>query len=313
MTLDMTLVVQDADLVANGIRSLRLGRPDGGPLPRYVPGSHLVVECGDGRRNAYSLTGSGTASTEYRISVLHKPDGRGGSSWMHRVPVGDTVRVTAPRSAFAPVATARRHLLIAGGIGVTPLLSHTRAAAEWGRPFTLLYGYRPGAGAHLDELRELCGTRLREFPEQAPFIGALRQELRRQPLGTHVYVCGPGGLIDAVCEMARDAGWPDERVHAERFSADDLDPGVPFTARLARSGRAVGVPTGVSLLDALEKAGIAVPNMCRQGVCGECRVGVRTGRAEHRDLFLSAAERAAGDSVMCCVSRSLDEELELDL
>jgi ferredoxin-NADP reductase len=309
----MTLVVRDAAMVTESIRSLRLSRPDGGLLPPYVPGSHLVVECGAGRRNAYSLTGSGAASDEYRISVLHKPDGRGGSGWMHRLSIGDRVKVWAPRSAFAPVATARRHLLVAGGIGVTPLLSHARAAVEWGRPFTLLYGYRPGAGAHLDELRELCGDRLCELPGRGRLVGALRRELRRQPLGTHAYVCGPGGLIDAVCEMARDAGWPRERVHVERFSAEDLDPGAPFTARLARSGRAIEVPAGVSLLDALERAGVEVPNMCRQGVCGECRVGVRAGRPEHRDLYLSDAERAAGDSMMCCVSRGRDEELELDL
>ncbi|WP_344956023.1 PDR/VanB family oxidoreductase [Actinomadura miaoliensis] len=309
----MTLVVREAGTAAAGIRTLTLARPDGGVLPPYVPGSHLVVECGGERRNAYSLTGSGAASAAYRISVRCDPGGRGGSRWMHRLPVGATVRVSAPRSAFPPVATARRHLLIAGGIGVTPLLSHARAAAAWDRPFRMLYAYRPGCGAHVEELRELCGDRLGEFHGRRAFLRAVRRELGRQPLGTHLYVCGPGGLIDAVCEAARDLGWPAERVHAERFSADDLDPGRPFTARLARSGRAIPVPAGVSLLEALEKAGVAVASMCRQGVCGECRVGVRAGRPEHRDLFLTPAERAAGDAVMCCVSRSLDETLELDL
>ncbi|MFD0851737.1 ferredoxin reductase, partial [Actinomadura adrarensis] len=119
------LVVQAVESVADGIRTFVLGPVDGGLLPAFVPGSHLVVHCGAGRRNAYSLTGSGAASHEYRISVLLKPESdRGGSEWMHRLAVGDRITVDGPRSAFPPVATARHHLLIAGGIGVTPLLSH---------------------------------------------------------------------------------------------------------------------------------------------------------------------------------------------
>jgi ferredoxin len=159
----------------------------------------------------------------------------------------------------------------------------------------------------------LCGERLQEFSGRDKFAVALREALECQPLGTHAYVCGPSGLIDTVCELAGDAGWPEQRVHVERFSADDLEPGRPFTARLARSGIDVEVPSGVSLLEALERADIQVPNMCRQGVCGECRVGVRSGRPEHRDLYLSEAERAPGDAMMCCVSRALDGKVEVEL
>jgi ferredoxin-NADP reductase len=304
------LVVRAVEPVGEGVRAFVLGLPDGGALPPFVPGSHLVVHCGEGRRNAYSLTGSGAVAEAYRISVLRLSD-CAGSGWMHRLSVGDVVMADGPRSAFPPVATARHHLLIAGGIGVTPLLSHARAAIEWGRSFTLLYAHR--SGAHADELRELCGERLQEFSGRDKFAVALREALECQPLGTHAYVCGPSGLIDTVCELAGDAGWPEQRVHVERFSADDLEPGRPFTARLARSGIDVEVPSGVSLLEALERADIQVPNMCRQGVCGECRVGVRSGRPEHRDLYLSEAERAPGDAMMCCVSRALDGKVEVEL
>ncbi|WP_395105251.1 PDR/VanB family oxidoreductase [Actinomadura sp. SCN-SB] len=298
------------EAVGDGVLSFALAPPGGRGLPPFVPGSHLVVHCGERRRNAYSLTGSGAPSAEYRISVLGA-SADGGSAWMHRLSVGDEVKAEGPRSAFPPVATARHHLLIAGGIGVTPLLSHTRAAVEWGRSFTLFYAHR--TGAHADELRELCGERLREFSGRDEFTVALRDALRSQPLGTHAYVCGPSGLIDAVRGLAAEAGWPDQRIHVERFSADDLEPGRPFTARLARSGIEVEVPSGVSLLEALERAGVEVPHMCRQGVCGECRVGVLSGRPEHRDLFLSEGERAAGDAMMCCVSRALDGKVEVDL
>lgn len=295
-----------------GVRELALRRPDGGRLPGYPPGSHLVLRCG-ARRNAYSLTGDGSAGEEYRISVRLLPDGAGGSAFIHLLQPGDLVGASRPRSAFAPVSTARHHLLVAAGIGVTPVLSHARAAIRWGWSFSVVYGYRPGAAAHLGELRELCGNLLVEARSRVELRAAVTAALSAQAMGTHVYVCGPGPLTALVEQTAAELGWPAERVHAERFAAADLDPGEPFVARLARSGGQVAVEPGVSLLAALEAAGVPAPSMCRQGVCGECRVGVTAGRPQHRDLYLSEAERAAGDAVMTCVSRCLDEELELDL
>ena len=297
---------------APGIRTVALRRPGGGLLPGYPPGSHVVVECGD-RRNAYSLTGDGSPSETYGVSVLLCPGGDGGSAFVHALRPGDLVTATGPRSAFAPVSTARHHVLVAGGIGITPMLSHARAAVRWGRSFELLYGHRPGAGAHLPELRELCGPRLSAHDATPDLLERVRGVLADSPIGTHVYVCGPAPLIAFVEETAAALGWPEARLHAERFSAAELDPGAPFTARLARSGTRLTVPAGTSLLSALKSAGVAVPSMCRQGVCGECRLPVRSGRPLHRDLYLSDAERAAGDAVMACVSRCADEELELDL
>ncbi|SEP20546.1 PDR/VanB family oxidoreductase [Trujillonella endophytica] len=297
---------------APGIRTLTLRRPGGGLLPGHPPGSHLVLDCG-GRRNAYSLTGDGMPAAEYRISVLLCPDGAGGSAAVHRWRAGDRVTATGPRSAFAPVSTARHAVLVAGGIGITPLLSHARAAVRWGRSFELLYGHRPGAGAHLAELHALCGDRLGVHEDTAELLARIGSVLADRPLGTHVHVCGPAPLIAFVEDTAGALGWPADRVHAERFSAADLDPGEPFVARLARSGLRVPVPAGTSLLAALEAAGVAVPSMCRQGVCGECRLPVTAGRPLHRDLYLAEPERAAGDAVMACVSRCADDELELDL
>ena len=145
------------------------------------------------------------------------------------------------------------------------------------------------------------------------FLTRIGEALATAPLGTHLYVCGPAPLMDSVVQRAGQLGWPSERVHTERFSAAALDPGEPFEVVLARTGRQVAVPSGVSLLEALESEGVDVPNMCRQGVCGECRVPVLAGRPVHRDLFLGEDERAAGDSIMCCVSRSTGPLLELDL
>ncbi|MBO1267273.1 PDR/VanB family oxidoreductase [Arthrobacter cavernae] len=315
----LELAVADSKYIAPDIREIVLRRISAGQqevLPSYIPGSHIVIECG-GRANAYSLTGSGDSPEEYRISVQLRPDGRGGSSAVHRFRHGERVKVSGPRSAFPPVATARRHLLIAGGIGITPILSHLRAAAAWGREAELLYSFRPGHAAHLEDIRALCGSSpslfLMEFTERKAFRTGLAEALRRQPLGTHLHVCGPLGFMDSVIAEARSACWPESRLHLEAFGAADLDPGKPFTAHLARTGRSVDVPSGTSLLEALENSGVPVPNLCRQGVCGECRIPVSKGRPEHRDLYLSESDKAANTTIMCCVSRSHEPHLELEL
>lgn len=308
----LDVVLTDVTDQTSSIRSFTFRDPSGGVLPAYTPGSHVVVQCGD-KANAYSLTGSGFLPEEYTISVLRADDGGGGSAAMHRLVPGARVTVSRPRSAFAPVATARRHLLIAGGIGITPMLSHLRAAAEWGRSASLLYSYRPGAGAHLDDVRELCGEKLLECPDRSSFRAALAEQLTQQPLGTHLYVCGPLDFMATVLSAAAEAGWPSSRLHSEPFGSADLYPGEPFSVTLSRSGTVLDVPSGTSLLDALETAGHNVPFMCRQGVCGECVLPVLRGAPEHRDLYLSDAEKAANNSIMCCVSRSRDAGLEIDL
>jgi ferredoxin-NADP reductase len=299
------LVVEDV-VDSGAVRTLTLAAPDGASLPGYVPGSHVVVDCG-GRANAYSLLGDGVAPREYRLSVLHRPDGVGGSRWLHERHVGDRLQVSPPRSAFPPVAAATHHLLIAGGIGVTPLLSHARAAERWGRPYTFLYRYR--SGAHLAELRELCGQRLVELTDRAGFARTLSTALTGQPLGTHLYVCGPASFTQSVLTAAADAGWPAVRLHAERFSADVLAAGRPF--RVQVGDREYHVPSGVSLLETLERSGHTVPFRCRQGVCGECVLDVVSGRVEHRDLYLSEQEKAAGNQMLPCVSRAADDYVEV--
>jgi ferredoxin-NADP reductase len=294
------------------VRSFTFRDPERGQLPGFVPGSHIVVRCG-AKANAYSLTGSGLHPTAYTISVRRADDGAGGSAAMHRISVGDTVTVSRPRSAFPPVSNATHHLLIAGGIGITPMLSHARAANEWGRPSSLIYSYRHGEGAHLEEVRAAFATGLTECPDREGFGRVLQNALVTQLLGTHLYVCGPAEFMKTVLTQAELAGWPADRLHSEPFGAADQAPGQPFRVRLARSGKRLSVPAGQSLLEALEGSGTAVPNMCRKGVCGECAVPVLRGRVEHRDLFLTDEEKAANNTAMCCVSRSQDQELELDL
>jgi dimethylamine monooxygenase subunit B len=308
----LQLEVTDVNPQTESIVSITLADPSGARLPSYVPGSHLVVQYGSGV-NAYSLTGSGNGPTEYTISVLRVEDGAGGSVAMHQLGVGDRVYVSRPRSAFAPASTATHHLLIAAGIGITPVLSHARSAADRGTTSSLIYVYRPGAGAHVEEARDLLGEGLTECSDRNSFQKVLTEQLMTQTLGTHLYVCGPAAFMDAVLDQARELGWPPARLHSEAFGAAELDDGEPFTVNLVRSGLKLDVPAGVSLLETLEKAGKTIPNMCRKGICGECVLPVLRGTPQHRDLYLTDQEKSKNTTMMCCVSRSEDPELELDL
>ena len=304
----LTLEVVALDDGVPGIRTLTLARADRGVLPSFTPGSHLVIQCAGGA-NAYSLTGETTAPREYVVSVLECPQGRGGSSWIHRdVTVGTTVVTHPPRSAFPPVLRATRHLLIAAGIGITPMVSHLRSARRWGRDVRLLYVHREGRGAYLDEIARLT-DHAAFFTDRAVFLSELSPALAAQPFGTHVYICGPSQFIDDVVATATGLGWPHSRIHVEHFGGD-LAPGDPFEVELCSSGDVFTVESGVSLLESLTAHGHAVPSLCHQGVCGECRVPVRSGTVLHRDLYLTDEERR--DSMMACVSRG-SGRLELDL
>ncbi len=282
-------------------------------LTAYQPGSHLIVTAGE-KRNAYSLVDDGINPTSYRISVLRRGEG-GGSDWIHdHLTPGATLEVEGPRSMFPAILEQRHALLVAGGIGVTPILSHARARVRAGGSADIVYSYRPGHAAHLDELRELAtapGVSLHEVTTVEDTVAILGARFEAQPLGTHAYACGPVPMLETYVRLAARAGWPTARVHLERFSAPEQDPGAHFRAVVASTGDILDVPPGVSLLQRLLDGGYDVANLCRQGVCGECRIPVRAGVIEHRDFVLSDNERAAGDSMLCCVSRGQDIEVDL--
>jgi ferredoxin-NADP reductase len=317
---ELRLLVAAVTPAAGDVVQLTLADPGGGPLPSHPPGSHLGLRWHPGRVNCYSLTNDGDAPAAYTVSVLRTPDSRGGSAWAHGLRAGDPVDAIAPRSTFPVAARARRHLLVAGGIGITPLLSHARWHHRWGSDFTLYYCHRPGRGAHLRELRALCddqrddqrGERLRAYESRGALWADLAPALRRQPLGTQLYVCGPPSMIGAVTAAAESAHWAASRIRSEAFGAPADGPRAPFRATLA-AGRRIDVSAEETLLEALERAGAGVPSLCRSGICGECRTPVASGRVDHRDLVLSAAEKDSGHWIMPCVSRAAGDELELAL
>jgi ferredoxin-NADP reductase len=297
------------------VTRFRFEHPEGAALPLFSGGAHVVVEMPDDgtlRRNAYSLISDPLDGSGYEIAVRREDGGRGGSRFMHgKVAVGDMLRVGAPVNLFALDLRAKKHVLIAGGIGITPFLSQLRQLAQLQLPFELHYAARSRS--------EAAGLKL--LPEAPQIHVHISEEGNRmdlgailagQPLGTHVYTCGPEGLIAAVEETAARLGWTRGALHAEAFLAPP--PGKPFEVTLARSGITITVGPHQSLLEAMEEAKVEAPWLCRGGACGQCETAVLSckGRIEYHDHWLSEDERAAQAKIMPCVSRFQGEELILD-
>ncbi|MBA4242813.1 MAG: oxidoreductase [Pseudomonas sp.] len=280
-----------------------------GTLPGFSCGSHVqVVLPTEGRtlRNAYSLLGDPRDSGVYRIAVRLQETSRGGSRYLHeQVRVGDRLQIGAPSNLFALHSQARHHILVAGGIGITPFMAYladlqASDVATPGASFELHYAYRSGlTDAYASELRERLGERFHGYDAAAGQRLDCASLFAGKPLGSHLYVCGPQRLLDELKTLAEAQGWSAGRLHWEAFAAPE--PGQPFTVELARSGQRLQVPGDHSLLEALEAAGVEVPNLCRGGVCGQCTTRYLSGEVEHRDHYLDEQQR--GEALMPCVSR----------
>ena len=275
-----------------------------GSLPGFSCGSHVqVVLPTEGRtlRNAYSLLSDPRDRGAYRIAVRLQDDSRGGSRYLHeRVRVGDRLQIGAPSNLFALHSQARHHILVAGGIGITPFMAYLSELQAQGASFELHYAYRSGlTDAYANELRERLGERFRGYDAAAGQRLHCAELFSGKPLGSHLYVCGPQRLLDELKTLAECHGWSAGRLHWEAFAAPE--PGEPFTVELARSGQRLQVAGDHSLLEALEAAGVEVPNLCRGGVCGQCTTRYLSGAVEHRDHYLDEQQRGA--ALMPCVSR----------
>ncbi len=315
---EIPVVVSDIEQATPTVRRFRLTAASGQPLPHFAAGSHVVVMMESGERiirNAYSLVDRAEDGSSYSIGVLKTRDSRGGSRFMHeRVEVGSRLKISMPVNLFPVFAPGRRHLLVAGGIGVTPIYAMADELKRQGADYEIHYAVRDEAhGAFVGELRERHGDRLTLYRSDLSEVLAVREILPGQPFGTHLYVCGPQGMIDAVLEGGREAGWPKEHLHSEHFQAPPS--GDPFSARLAKAGITCEVRSDQSLLEALEEAGVDAPFLCRGGACGQCEVAVvdADGELVHNDHYLSEDERSSGRKIMLCVSRLKGRELVLDL
>jgi vanillate O-demethylase ferredoxin subunit len=312
--------------LAEDICAFELRAVDGAMLPAFAAGAHIDVLLPGGLTRQYSLCNDPAERERYLIAVLREPSSRGGSVAMHdKVGVGEVLTISAPRNHFPLVGDAERHLLLAGGIGVTPILAMAEtlgaqgATGPHGATFEFHYCTRSLARtAFLDRLRAApWGERLRLHlddgpPAQRLDLGALLGVPRP---GTHLYVCGPRGFMDAVLGQARGAGWPEAQLHWEFFAGDAAKTAGDgaFEVRLARSGRVVHVPADRTVVQALEAEGISVPTSCEQGVCGTCITRVLEGVPDHRDLYFTPEEQAANDQFTPCCSRAKSARLVVDL
>jgi ferredoxin-NADP reductase len=314
----IAVAVTAVEQVTPLIKHFTLADASGAPLPAFSGGSHVVVVMhGDGRvhRNPYSLLSPPNERDRYQIAVRRMEPSRGGSQFMHeRIRVGSRLEIAHPVNLFPLDKIARKHLMIAGGIGITPFLAQLEDLRGRGVPYELHYAVRsPEHAAFHERLRSRAGDRLRMYYGSEGQRIDCDSLLTSQPLGTHLYVCGPAALIEQVVATARACGWSGSHIHWEQFSAPPV--GDAFDVFLARAQRKVHVLPDQSLLEAIEAAGVEVPYLCRGGVCGFCKTRVLEADGEllHHDHYLTEAERAKGASIMPCVSRANCKTLVLDL
>jgi vanillate O-demethylase ferredoxin subunit len=293
---------------------------DGGPLPAFSAGSHVDVHLPGGLTRQYSLCNDPTESHRYLIGVLRDPASRGGSAAMHDlVAEGQVLQISAPNNHFPIAHDASRHLLLAGGIGVTPILCMAERLANTGADFEMHYCTRsPERTAfHQRIAASSFASKVQfHFDDGAPEQKLNLAELLSAPAsGVHLYVCGPKGFMDAVLNTAREKGWPEVQLHYEFFAGTvtPSDSDASFEVQVASSGKIVVVPKDKTVVQALADAGVDVQVSCEQGVCGTCLTRVIEGIPDHKDMYLTPEEQAANDQFLPCCSRSKSPRLVLDL
>jgi ferredoxin-NADP reductase len=312
------LIVRGRSTPAEGVVVLDLAHPESQDLPPWEPGAHIDLVLGDGLTRQYSLCGNPRDRGVWRVGVLLDPNSRGGSQFVHdNLDEGATVRVRGPRNHF-PLVDSPTYRFIAGGIGITPIAAMIEAVQRAGSEWTLLYGGRTRASmAFADELVERYPDRVTVWPQDERGILDLDSLLKDPEDNALVYCCGPEPLLAVVEQHC--APWPSGTLHIERFTAkapsaeqavEALD---QFEVVCQRSGITVEITADKSILETLEEADVPIMASCYEGVCGTCEARVLEGTPDHRDSMLTEPERAAGEVMLVCVSRSRTERLVLDL
>ncbi len=322
MTMDvLNLAVKAVQAETPNIRSLVLGRPDGGALPGWGAGAHIDLHLPGGDTRSYSLINTSTepAATvrpaAYRLGVRLDEASKGGSSFVHGLRPGDLVTASLPKNHFAVPEGEGETVLLAGGIGVTPIMSMAAELSARGRPYRMVYAGRSRAHlAFLEEIEGLCGGALAIHCDDNAGVYNLAALMESLPSPTPLCVCGPPPMIEGAIDKAKALGWAEGRLRFEIFSAPAPNGGdTAFEVVLAQSGKRVAVQADQSILDALVAAGEAPMSDCKRGECGICQAGVLEGTPDHRDYYLSEKERSSNTVIQICVSRSKTRVLVLDL
>ncbi|MCG7522550.1 Rieske 2Fe-2S domain-containing protein [Ruegeria sp. Ofav3-42] len=313
---DLRVTVAEKEMTADDILKVRFESIKGG-LPTFQPGAHIDVHLQNGLIRQYSLTNGPGETDHYTIGVKRDPNSRGGSVAIHDdVKKGDVLAISAPRNNFPLRRDAVHTILIAGGIGVTPMIAMARALNVQGLSFEFHYFVQ--GESHIAFSQEIS-----EFENAISYHMGLSPEETGKKLGEvlsepgharHVYVCGPGPMLDATRKTAADQGWADACVHFEYFkNENEVDDSGSFEIDLARSALTLTVNDGQSILEVLRDNGINMPSSCELGACGTCQCGVIEGDVLHQDVYLTDEEKAANKSIMTCVSRAKSKRLILDI
>ena len=314
----LALKVARRSQLTSDVASFRLEHPEGLPLPSFAPGAHIDVHLTDDLVRQYSLCNDAGGADHYLIAVKRELNSRGGSKAMHSIREGSLLTVGLPRNNFPISDQASFHLLLAGGIGITPLLSMARQLQRDNKPFQLEYFSRsadctPFYDVISAEMDAQAGFNIGLAPEDVR--ARLATILRDRPKGAHVYVCGPSPFIKMATELASQ-NWPPESIHLEHFSPQQdiaQNNNRPFLVTLAQSNRQFEVPADKSILEVLRQNRIPCDSSCREGVCGSCMVAVLEGEVDHRDSYLSPSEKEQGELMMICVSRAKNGALKIDM
>lgn len=310
------VTIADKQMIAQDICLFELRPLNGEPLAPFTPGAHLGITVPNGEMRKYSLCNDPDEADRYVIAVKKELGGRGGSvSLIDETQTGDEIAITPPRNDFALKPGPSSYILIAGGIGITPIramIKHLMATRA--KPFKLYYFTRcPEMMAFRDEFMapEFRGKVVIHHDGGDPDKAYDLWPVLEEPKGAHLYCCGPRGLMEAVRDMT--GHWSSAAVHFEDFGAAKARPedNTPFTVVLAKSGERFEVPIDKSILEVLREAGKILPSSCESGTCGTCRTRLVSGEPDHRDLALAEHERAR--NIMICVSRAKSAELVLDL
>jgi vanillate O-demethylase ferredoxin subunit len=317
---DLSVRVARKSTEAVDICTFELIHSEGKSLPAFSAGSHIDVHMPNGVTRQYSLCNDPSEGHRYLIGVLRDPASRGGSETMHEmVAEGETLRISAPKNHFPLAHQAVHSVLLAGGIGVTPILCMAERLAMTGASFEMHYctRSRDRTAFHGRIAASSFASRVQFHFDDGPAEQKLQiQSLVAAPRsGVHLYVCGPKGFMDAILNAARAAGWPAEQLHYEFFSAGAISSvdDATFKVKLASSGKIVLVAKDQTVVRALAAAGIEVPTSCEQGVCGTCLTRVLEGEPDHKDAYLTPEEQEKNDQFLPCCSRSKSRLLVLDL
>lgn len=307
-------VIAEVEVLTPTLRKFVIAA-QGTRFPAVSAGSHVVLGFGDASRrykNAYSVVSATPDGRELSVIVRRAPQSRGGSAFLHdQAQDGTPVTVLSSANLFPVVKTARRHLMLSAGVGITPFLAHARALEAEGADYTLHHFCRPEEKPAFEALLATLPPGRIFIHDRPPEDAGMRERMAAEGIATHLYFCGPEGFMGWVKQAADALGFVAAKVHSEHFFVPEG--GRPFTAVLARSGERIEVAGDETLLEALERSGVDAPCMCRGGACGACALEVLDGVPEHRDHVLSEQEKAEGRTILTCVSRARTDTLTLNL